>query len=511
MVFALHIKYSPRLVRPAGNTPRQRSWRDLISWSAVVSLLVVVTVLAGPTAAAGLPAFPGAEGAGALAVGGRGGAVCRVTSLNDSGVGSLRHCVERDGPRTVIFDVGGTIKLMSQITISNPYITIAGQTAPGGGIQIKADKNWTGGDRDLLRINADHAIVRFLRLRKGYTGDKAGNIRVGNASNIIVDHVSLFWSENQNWTVQAGGSNVTLQNSIVTEMVDGRPNILLAANSEAQNLSIVNLDHHNNLISSSGHRNPHIRAGSTRWVNNVFYNWRGWASRGIGGTHIDWISNLWKPGGFEGSRGQFEINQVRWTEGMDRPINREPSLYIQGNRGLKTGMSPGTDNWSYTREAGPGENDGVLGSMPEAWRRSEPLPTVGIAITVRHVDELEEYLLPVVGASKRLDCKGGWVPNRDTADERVVEAYVKDSGLMTEGGQYEDIYGGHPFLASGVACVDTSGDGVPDEWSLANGFDPADPSLGAKVHESGYTYLELYLNGVQVVGAPPARIQIRVD
>ena len=481
------------------------------SRSFLMLAIAVGLIGAASPAQAGLPAFPGAEGAGALAVGGRGGGVCRVTNLNDSGTGSLRHCVESDGPRTVVFDVGGTIELMSQITIRDPFITIAGQTAPGGGIQIKADKNWNGGDRDLLRINADHAIVRFLRLRKGYTDDKAGNIRVGSASNVIVDHVSLFWSENQNWTVQSGGSNVTLQNSIITEMVDGRPNILIGANDEPRNLAMVNLDHHNNLISSSGHRNPLVRAATGRWVNNIFYNWRGWGSRGVGGTHLDWISNLWKPGGFESSRGQFELTQNRFYEDRPRGIDRPPSLYISGNRGLKTGMSPDTDNWPYTRETGPGDNDGVIGQMPAGWRRHDPLPPAGIAINVRHVDELEEYLLPIVGASKRLDCKGNWVPNRDASDVRVIDAYVNASGLITVRGEYEEIYGGHPLLASGIACVDTSGDGVPDEWALANGYDPADPSLGPRVHESGYTYLELYLNGVPVVTAPPARVQVWVE
>ena len=422
-----------------------------------------------------------------------------VTNLNNSGPGSLRAACEASGPRIVVFRVGGTIKLMSQITISNPYITIAGQTAPGDGIQIKADKGWTGGDRDLLRINADHVIVRFLRFRKGYTNDKAGNIRVGSASNVIVDHVSLFWSENQNWTVQAGGSNVTLQNSIVTEMVDGRVNILLAANSESNNLSILDIDHHSNLISSSPWRNPLLRARRTRWVNNIFYNWRAYASRGVGGTHIDWIANLWKPSGAEGSRGQQEIHQVRWTEGMDRPINQPPSLYIQGNRGLKSGMSPDTDNWPYTREAGPGENDGVLGPMPNEWRRFDPLPPAGIAIEARHADLLEDHVLPIVGASYKLNNDGRLVLNRDSVDQRVVDEYVNNTGKTSFSGDTEDFFGGYQTFGGGTPYPHT-GDGVSDGWKINNGFQAADQiandPVSSGVADEGWTYMDLFLSGI---------------
>jgi hypothetical protein len=135
-----------------------------------------VTTSAGAT----VPAFPGAEGAGAFATGGRAGTVCEVKNLNDSGPGSLRACVDMKGPRTVVFKVSGTIKLDGALQVTNPYITIAGQTAPGGGIQLvgktpgtiphgtasPSDANLGG----LLRITTHDVIVRYLRLRHGYTG-----------------------------------------------------------------------------------------------------------------------------------------------------------------------------------------------------------------------------------------------------------------------------------------------------------------------------------------------------
>ena len=505
--------------------PRNR--RALRPRGARAACLILGALLASGPLAASLPAFPGAEGGGALAVGGRGGAVCKVTNLNDSGTGSLRHCIDLEVPRTVIFTVGGTIKLRSSLVIRNPYITIAGQTAPGGGIQIKADKQlYEGGD--LLRIWADEVIVRYLRLRKGYTDQKDGNIRV-TGSSVIVDHVSMFWAENQNWTVytwgSTGPSNVTLQNSIVTEMLDGRVNILAGASNSSGAASMHNIDHHNNFIANSKHRNPSAQFASGRWVNNIFYHWESWAARSIGGVKHDWISNFWKPGPSRpGSRGQHELQFIQSHRGdavhvnLHRIKHGHPLIYISGNRGLQSGMSPDSDNWSFTREAGKSDdptvlhnNGGVFGSTPVEWRRHERLPDTPIPITVRQVDEVQDYLLPIVGASKRLDCAGNWVPNRDTADRRAVDEYLNNEGTLSSAGEGEEIYGGHPSLAAGLPCVDSSGDGVPDEWVVAQGFDPTDPKIGATVHDTGYTYLELYLNGMQIGLAAPSRVQITVE
>ncbi len=477
----------------------------------VAACLAAAPLLAAATTTAGLPAFPGAEGGGALAVGGRGGVVCKVTNLNDSGSGSLRSCIDKEGPRTVIFEVGGTIELNSRIILSNPYITIAGQTAPGGGIQVKAAKNGYGGG-DLLTVQTHDVVIRYLRFRKGYTNQKAGNIRLTSAHDVIVDHVSMAWGENQNWTPRGWGggpSNITLQNSMIVEMLDRRPNFLMGSNTGDNAAAMLNLDHHNNFIANASHRNPSAQNASGRFVNNIFYNWATWASRSIGGVHHDWISNLWKPGPEpKGSRAQQELHFIIWTENYQDPeriIQGDPSLYVAGNRGLQSGMNPGEDNWLYTREAGPTANSGVIGPTPLGWRRHEPLPDTPIPITVRHVDEIEAHILPIVGASKRLDCQGNWVPNRDSADERVVEEYLNNQGTLTESGQGEEVYGGYPALAPGTPCKDSSGDGIPDKWATANDLDPMDPTLGTTVHDNGYTYLELYLNGMQMGLVGPDR------
>ena len=474
--------------------------------SALFGLLAAAFLPINP-ASAELPAFPGAEGAGATAVGGRGGIVCEVTTLADSGPGSLRECIDRSGPRTVIFRVGGTIELNSQLRISNPYITIAGQTAPGGGIQIRASaSNWTGSR--LFLVSAGNVIIRYIRLRPG-----ANPVRVtavssnwSNGSRVIFDHVSISWSFNGNgFSVWQGPSNITLQNSVIAE---NRTNILSGSGSESASLAVKNLDIHNNVLASASHRNPMLKTDSVRFVNNIVYNWTTGVSRTAGGVHGDFIANLYKEGpstlAANSSRARQELHFVTDPDRDRLIVSRDPSLYVTGNKGNRSGMSPETDNWPYTREAGPSDNDSVIGPTPQAWRRESPLQATPIPINHRHVDQLEDSILPTVGASRRLDCEGRWVFNRDAVDARVVSEYLNESGQVPSSSSSERDFGGFPVLEPGIPCIDTSGDGVPDEWAKANGLDYTDPSLGRRIDPSGYTHLELYLNGMDKWVRSPA-------
>ena len=519
---------SARIALSSTTEARSKRRRRTIVRQLGTTCLAIVTLMVGPTAQAGLPAFPGAEGAGALAVGGRGGVVCKVTNLNDAGSGSLRECVEMEGPRTVIFEVGGTIALDNHLWIRHPYITIAGQTAPGGGIQIKS--SGARPDRSLIVVSTNDVIIRYLRARRGVTGGKQHTLNVTDTAgqlveNVIVDHSSLFWAEDQNFTVFGRSAttaprNITLQNSIIAEPVDGRVLMYIgAANSDA-NLNMTNIDIHSNLLANSKHRNPMFRSASGRYINNIGYHATSWWSRFGPGSHVDIISNKWKRGPENPStRAQEELHFWEWFPDMrsvERFINRDNSLYIAGNWGQMSGMRPDSDNWSYTRIVDGNSNDSPGGVTPEKWKRDpwQPLAHVGVPITVRHVDNLEAILLPYVGAAKRLNCDGSWSSNRDEVDARVVEEYRNYGGIVSP--SHEDDVGGFPLIKGGVACTDSSGDGIPDEWALANGFEPADPLLGNRMHESGYTYLELYLNGLAVKSgensiSPPASVSITVE
>ena len=254
----------------------------------VPGLAVLWFVLGGAPGAAAVPAFPGCEGFGCASVGGRGGAVFDVTNINNSGGGSLRACVEATGPRTCVFRRGGTINLTSVLAITNPQITIAGQTAPGGGILLKGSPNYTG---SILEISANDAIVRHLRVRAGSTTAPTccrDSIEILRGQRIVLDHISASWAVDENvsaWEGNAGGpSNITVQWSIISEGLQNSSHQSGAHSTGSLfGLSVRNVTVHHNLFAHNGERNPKfdMSGGVADVVNNLIYNWGDW-----GGTSI---------------------------------------------------------------------------------------------------------------------------------------------------------------------------------------------------------------------------------
>ena len=264
------------------------------------SALLLLAALASSWAfGQGQLAFPTAEGYGKYTVGGRGGAVYAVTHLNDSGEGSLRAAVEAEGPRTVVFRVSGTIKLQSALNIKNPYLTIAGQTAPGDGITLRGHP---------LIISADEVIIRYIRVRLGdEAGDFPDAITSRYTKNLILDHVSASWSIDETMTIYHG-ENVTVQWCIVSES-------LYESNHQKGNHGYGGIwgsnysTYHHNLIASHSNRNPRFAsgAGNVDYRNNVVYNW-GYAStygaenfqvanpERFHFSNINMVANYYKPG-----------------------------------------------------------------------------------------------------------------------------------------------------------------------------------------------------------------------
>lgn len=499
-------------------------------------------------------AFPGAQGGGAVSVGGRGGAVHEVTNLNDSGAGSLRACVAATGPRTCVFKVAGTIYLASALEVVNPYLTIAGQTAPGGGIQLTGTSTRPA-NMPLMRVRANDVVVRYLRLRQNSVpGDleSGGNGSYGigdndqHSYNTIFDHISATYACGKQfsiWSSANGPHNVTIQWSILGYPVscaqgDGGANTgLTGADSTLYTEYQTDIDWHHNLITSSTKRMPLFKSKSGRIVNNIIYNWDINSVQVGGGAYLDVVGNYWKPGpmgpGSQRELGIYEGNGT--TSGCGGSTPCHPWVYVSGNKSdwhRLSGTAIDAANWNTLVCLQSAEGDSPCISTPpdSSYLRTSPLAesttwngssltqsaNQSLAISVTPAEGLLGLLVPnsgssaiegdSVGASRRLDCAGNWVAAgvRDSADTRELNDVVRGTGLSSRPATPPPPSAiatvGATCAAGAIdtaacACLDTDHDGMPDAWELANGLDPTNASDGRLVRASGYTNLEYYLAG----------------
>ncbi|MHC4728645.1 MAG: pectate lyase family protein, partial [Planctomycetota bacterium] len=250
----------------------------------LVALLAVITTFFISQTVLAMPAFPGAEGFGAMSVGGRGGKVLFVTNLNDSGPGSLRAAVESDGPRIVIFRVSGNITLKSRLSVNKPYITIAGQTAPGDGICLKDHA---------FSISADHVIVRHIRCRiADNAGSESDALSISSGQNIIVDHCSASWSVDETLSASARDKlgNVTVQWCIISESLNdsshhkgahGYGSLIRGGHGNGYTFHHNLYAHHHARLPRPGNYND-CSIDPDGFIldfrNNVIYNWGGSAA-----------------------------------------------------------------------------------------------------------------------------------------------------------------------------------------------------------------------------------------
>jgi hypothetical protein len=460
-----------------------------------------------------LAAFPGAQGGGALTRGGRGGAVYEVTNLNDSGAGSLRACVAASGPRTCVFRTGGHLTLHSQLYVGNPYLTIAGQTAPGGGIELSAkDPNGTAYfNDDLFRIETHDVIVRYVKFRLGYNANasyqNAFQIQAATQYNIMVDHCSIYWGmwdDISTWATGTGSNkNITYSWNIIAEpLLQPGATGTVAVNISAANNTLADastdIDFHHNLFASAGHRLPLHTVKSGRLVNNVIYNWYYYVLRTKGLKDI--IGNYFKSGPETTAPSVHEISA--WTTNDGNDTTYAPSFYITGNAGPHNSYNPSTDNWSTLTALACNQSAGECSSpLSTSYQRSTPLATSGVPITEDSATSLATSggtFLTTVGASQKLNdaaCDGTFINNQDGVDTRVVNEFLNGTGTSDQALQYESQVGGFPTLTTGTACTDTGHDGMTDVWELKHGLTPGDPTNATKVAPNGYTYLENYLSG----------------
>jgi len=474
-----------------------------------ISLLVFICLLAIISSpASAIPAFPGAEGWGAVSIGGRGGKVIEVTTLADAvpaPAGSLRACAEASGPRTCVFRVGGTIELSGGFRIYNPYLTIAGQTAPGGGILITGN---TG-----IGIFTHDVIIRYLRFRLLGTGSPAsGQVNIGistGAYNVIVDHCSTSWSLDENMQIWRHSpsplpdiTGITVQRCVIAEGLAGHSTgLLIGGNADygisppsEEYLNVHEISVHHNLFVHNYDRNPRVSSAGTQVVNNVVYNWGSRVGVSAMKNTVDFINNYWKPGPMSGSL-IYKHESTHVTQGWVYP---DPSIYIAGNIVKGSFENPSADNWGLIID------DITRGLLPISFRKYIPLPQAPNPITIQSATDAYNSVLADAGANAKLDCQGNWVSNSDAVDLRVINDVKQGTGWTGYGVASPEAAGGFPVIAAGTPCADTDKDGMPDEWETKQSFNTNDASDNAEDADGdGYTNLEEYLNGDYIIPTQP--------
>jgi len=383
-------------------------------YRSLVIFLVLCATLLIPETALSVPAFPGAEGFGARSIGGRGGKVLFVTNLNDSGPGSLREAAQTDGPRTVIFHVSGIVALKSAIVIKKPYITIAGQTAPGDGICLK---------NHALVIAADHVIVRYIRCRPGDNAKaESDSLSVSSGLDIIVDHCSASWSVDETLSASSRGrlGNVTVQWCIISESLHdsihhkgphGYGSLIRGSSGNGYTYHHNLYAHHHARLPRPGNyieRSMDPEGFILDFRNNVIYNWAGrtagYNADGSNGTNsitkMNFAGNYYKAG--VDSTGSLAFSESTTSA----------KAWFSGNS--MNGSYPG-DPWLLVSFSKFSDED------IKAYKQSNPIPVPAVK-----TDDAETAYKCVLAEA------GAVLPKRDAVDIRIVSEVSNGTGKIID-------------------------------------------------------------------------------
>jgi hypothetical protein len=437
-------------------------------------------------------AFPGAEGHGKYATGGRGGKVYYVTTTEDvTTTGSLRYALNQTGPRIILFKVSGTIQLKSALSVSNGNVTIAGQTAPGDGICL----------RDYpVTVDADNVIIRFIRFRLGDESNVEADALGGRfRKNIIIDHCSMSWSvdecvsfyQNENFTLQWCLLSESLRNSVHDKGPHGYGGIWGGKNASF----------HHNLLAHHDSRNPRLgESGGDIFAltdlvdlrNNVIYNWQGNSCYGGEAMNANIVNCYYKPG-----PATTKIERIIAIDKNVDPItpiyNVWGKFYISGNY-MSGSVRATNDNWTYGVYS---QFHSKYGVVPEAeklaMRLSSPLNSNGV--TTHTAQKAYEKVLEYAGASL----------HRDTIDKRIIHDVTTGTAIYMTGGNgsingiidTQTAVGGWPVLSSHQPEADSDNDGMPDTWEILNYLNPGNSGdAWLNTIDAVYPNLEVYLNSL---------------
>ncbi len=412
-------------------------------------LLLVLLMLGGVAdAAAQQLAFPGAQGWGRFATGGRTGSVYHVTNLNDSGSGSLRDAISKSN-RIIVFDVAGVIKIESRLVFSK-NLYVAGQTAPGEGITVYGN--------GVAFSGADNIIVRYMRFRMGSGGDSGKDCAgIANGKNMIFDHCSFSWGLDETFSINGMGqaSDITLSNCIVGQ---GLQSHCCGGLMQAENITLYRI-----LYCDNDTRNPKVK-GINQYVNNIVYNW--------------------KSGGYI-MGGESEGHAY---------CNIESNMFINGPESQSEAFSGGngnfhfygTDNWQDKNQDGE-YNPYEITNYSASDRQESPYDYPELEKWT--ANQLVDSLLPTVGAS---------LPYRDYTDCYMVEEVMSFGKKGAFISREASLPYGTPDtwnVYKGETRVDTDKDGMPDAWEKANGTD-VNKNDAMTIAANGYTNIENYINSI---------------
>ncbi|MDO5403320.1 MAG: pectinesterase family protein, partial [Eubacteriales bacterium] len=434
-------------------------------------------------------AFPGAEGGGMYATGGRGGDVYTVTNLEDYKQGetpiegSLRYGVETAGEgRIIVFNVAGTINLKQTLTFRDKKnITLAGQTAPGDGITI------AGYDTNIS--NSENLIIRYLRFRPGaanvYSGGDSMDALWGRDNDtFIIDHCSFSWNTDETLSTYRGKDG-TVQWCIISESLTvsghtkgrhGYGGIFGGDNTVFQYNLIANHTSRSPRIGGGSMGDPTKDGGSMATLqisNNVVYNWGYLPCYGGGFTNTNYVNNYLKAG--LGTRDDVDGQIIRFGES-----GKTGSFYVAGN------VVEGNDELTNNNQKGVINAGQTSGSTITRQVFSPIMAQAFGRITLVSANGCYNQVLNKAGAT---------FPERDAIDARVVSETINDTGFYIN---TEDEVGGYcTDFSEREEGFDTDKDGIADAWELENGLNPNDNTDSVKIDaESGYAYIELYINSL---------------
>ena len=458
----------------------------------IIILLAILSLIAASVLAQTnqLPAFPGAEGFGKYTIGGRGGRVIYVTTLEDNNSeGSLRYAVNQTGARIILFKVAGTIQLKSTLNITKDDVTIAGQTAPGDGITLR--------DYPVV-VQADNVIIRFMRFRMGdVTNQEADALGGRYSKNVIIDHCSMSWStdecvsfyDNENFTLQWCLLSESLRNSVHDKGKHGYGGIWGG----------VKASFHHNLLAHHDSRNPRF-CGSrysnnaddelVDFRNNVIYNWGANTAYAAEGGRYNLVNNYYKAGPASSNRSRI-IQPYADDGSNNQPKGTYGIFYVDGNY-VTASSTVTTDNWqgvnlhsSFSSYA-PGVTKNDI--------KSETAYETG-EVTTHTAEQAYEKVIVYAGASLA----------QDAVDIRIQQETTNGTVTFTDGGNgssnglidTQGAVGGWPDLKTGEAPADSDNDGMPDTWETANSLDPYSPDdAQLKSVDETYPNIEVYLNSL---------------